>query len=64
MRAELGWLRAAQLRDVMVRTLVIERVAPLRAVDRVCFLEAIFRGTWGERLRPYLARKDLPDASL
>jgi SAM-dependent methyltransferase len=57
-RALLGWLRGAQLRDVMVRTLIIERVAPLRAVDQVYFLEAIFRGTWGERLRPYLQRDD------
>jgi len=57
-RALLGWLRGAQLREVMVRTLVIERIAPLRAVDQVYFLEAIFRGTWGERLRPYLARDD------
>jgi SAM-dependent methyltransferase len=57
-RALLGWLRGAQLREVMVRTLVIERVAPLRAADQVYFLEAIFRGTWGERLRPYLSRDD------
>jgi len=57
-RALLGWLRGAQLRDVAVRTLVIERCAPLREVDQVYFLEAVFRGTWGERLRPYLSRDD------
>ena len=57
-RALLGWLRGAPLRDVMVRTLVIERIAPLRATDEGYLLEAIFRGTWGERLRPYLSRDD------
>jgi SAM-dependent methyltransferase len=57
-RAVLGWLRGAQLREVMVRTLVIERVAPLRAADEAYLLEAVFRGRWGERLRPYLAPED------
>ena len=57
-RALVGLLRAAGLRDVTTRTFVIERLAPLRAADEAYLLEAIFRGTWGERLRPYLATED------
>jgi len=57
-RALLGLLRAGGLREVTVRTFVIERVAPLRPADEEYLLEAIFRGTWGERLRPYLSSED------
>lgn len=54
----LGWMRRAALSGIAVRTLVIERIAPLRAADRAYLLEGVFRGTWGERLRPYLASED------
>jgi SAM-dependent methyltransferase len=47
-------LRRAGLRVGLVRTLVIERVQPLSEIDCAYFEEAIFRGTWGERLRPFL----------
>jgi SAM-dependent methyltransferase len=57
-RSTVGLLRRAQLRDVTVRTSMIERVSPLRPADEAYLLEAIFRGTWGERLRPYLSRED------
>jgi SAM-dependent methyltransferase len=57
-RGLLGWLRAAPLRNVAVRTRIIERVSPLEAADEGYLLEAIFRGTWGERLRPYLRASD------
>ena len=57
-RSLLGWLRGAQLREVMVRTLVIERVGPLRPADEHYLCEAIFGDTWGERLRPYLSAED------
>jgi len=57
-RALVGLQRAAGLREVTARTFVIERLAPLRAADEAYLLEAIFRGTWGERLRPYLAADD------
>jgi SAM-dependent methyltransferase len=57
-RAIVGLLRRASLRDVSVRTLIIERISPLRRADEEYLLEAIFRGTWGERLRPYLSRED------
>jgi SAM-dependent methyltransferase len=57
-RAMLGLLRRAFLRDVAIRTVVIERTAPLGPADRTYLLEAIFRQTWGERLRPYLSPTD------
>jgi SAM-dependent methyltransferase len=57
-RAILGLLRRAGLREVRVHTYMIERVAPLDAAAEDYLLEAIFRGTWGERLRPYLALDD------
>jgi SAM-dependent methyltransferase len=57
-RALVGLLRAAGLRSVSVRTWLIERIAPLDACARAWLLEAIFRGTWSERLRPYLAPAD------
>jgi hypothetical protein len=43
---------------VRVRTFVIERAAPLGPADEAYLVEAIFRGTWGERLRAYLTPDD------
>lgn len=57
-RAVVGLLRAGGLTNVRTRTLVIERIAPLEPPAQAWLLEAIFRGTWGERLRPYLATAD------
>jgi SAM-dependent methyltransferase len=57
-RSLVGWLRAVRLRGVKVRTLVIERIGPLQPADEAYLLEVIFRGTWGERLRPYLSEAD------
>jgi SAM-dependent methyltransferase len=53
-----GLLRDAGLSSVGVRTCVIERFAPLDPPARAWLLDAIFRGTWGERLRPYLSAAD------
>jgi SAM-dependent methyltransferase len=57
-RSLLGSMRAAALDDVSVRTIVIERVTPLRVADRAYLLDCIFRDTWGERLRPYMTAHD------
>ena len=57
-RSIMGVLRAAQLRNVTVRTHIIERVAPLSRAAEAYLLETIFRDTWGERLRPYLSHED------
>ena len=46
-----------------VRTIIIERTAPLAPADRAYLLEAIFRQTWGERLRPYLSPADYAELS-
>lgn len=57
-RAIVGLLHQAGLRRVSVRTFMIERIAPLRHEDENYLLEAIFRGTWGDRLQPYLSSRD------
>ena len=57
-RGMLGLVHGAGLVRVTARTFVIERFAPLDAHSREWLLEAIFRGTWGERLRPYLSAAD------
>jgi SAM-dependent methyltransferase len=57
-RSIVGLLRGAELRDVRAQTLIIERVPPLNPADEAYLLEAIFRDTWGERLRPYLSGDD------
>jgi SAM-dependent methyltransferase len=58
-----GLLREAGLANVGVRTFVIERFAPLDPRTQAWLLEAIFRGTWGERLRPYLGAADYQELS-
>src|SRR5262245_4407863 len=57
-RGLLRLLQDAGLSQVTVRTSVIERTAPLDPRAHAWLLEAIFRGTWGERLRPYLTAAD------
>jgi SAM-dependent methyltransferase len=57
-RSIVGLLRRAALHSVTAQTFIIERVSPLNPADEAYLLEAIFRGTWGERLRPYLSGED------
>ena len=57
-RGMVGLLREAGLAQVWARTFVIERLAPLDPHTHAWLLEAIFRGTFGERLRPYLQPAD------
>lgn len=57
-RAMAGLLRKAGLRNVHVRTFMIERITPLRPEDENYLLSAIFRDTWGTRLQPYLSSSD------
>ncbi len=57
-RALVGWLRLAGLREVRARTFTIERIAPLGEWDEAYLLEAIFKATWGERLKPYMEEDD------
>ena len=57
-RAIVGVLRAAHLNNVSVRTVLIERVSPVNSAAEGYLVEAIFKSTWGEHLRPYLADGD------
>jgi SAM-dependent methyltransferase len=57
-RSVFGLLRRAGVRDVSVRTFLIERTSPLEAHDERYLVEAIFRDTWGERLRGHLSAED------
>jgi len=57
-RAIVGVLRTAGVKNVTAQTLAIERLSPLNPPDREYLLEAIFQATWGERLRPYLEAAD------
>jgi SAM-dependent methyltransferase len=60
-RGLVGILRRAHLRNVTVRTVMIERMTPLDAASEAYLHEAIFRDTWGERLRPYLSPADFTE---
>lgn len=57
-RSLVGMATEAGLQGITAKTQVIERIQPLNSHDRAYLLEAVFRGTWGERLRPYLAPED------
>jgi SAM-dependent methyltransferase len=56
-RALVGQLRAAELRNVQASTQMIERIAPLAPDDETYLLEVVL-GSLSERLRPYLACAD------
>ncbi|HJR10792.1 MAG TPA: methyltransferase domain-containing protein [Rhodanobacteraceae bacterium] len=60
-RSLAGWLHRTGLHDVRVRTQMIERTQPLAEADERYLLECIFRGTWGERLRKYMAAEDFEE---
>lgn len=62
-RGLVALLQQAGLRDVTARTLVIERLAPLSPADERYIFEAIFRDTWGARLKPYMSSEDFESLS-
>ncbi len=57
-RSLVGLLQRAGLRNVSANTSIIERTQPLDPASEAYLREAIFRDTWGERLRPYLKPDD------
>jgi SAM-dependent methyltransferase len=57
-RAIVGVLRDSQLKNISVTTVMLERLSPLDAATESYLQEAIFRDTWGERLRPYMMDED------
>lgn len=60
-RSLVGWLQQAGLRDVSVRTRMLERTQPLAEADERYLLECIFRGSWGERLGKYMDAADFEE---
>ena len=54
-RGLVRFVRSAGFRSVAARTYVVERVQPLRDADRDYLRHAIFEGTWGEKVLPYLS---------
>ena len=60
-RSLVGWLQQAGLRDVSVRTRMLERTQPLAEADDRYLLECIFRGSWGERLGKYMDAADFEE---
>jgi len=63
-RALAGILRRAGLRNITVRTVMIERLSPLDEATEAYLSETIFRDTWGDRLRPYLSADDHQELAL
>src|SRR5882762_1709177 len=57
-RAIVGVLRASNLQNIAARSVLIERVSPVDAATERYLLDTIFKGTWGEHLRPYLSDDD------
>jgi hypothetical protein len=51
-------LRTAGLSDIVARTYLIERRAPLTAAAREYIQNTVFDRNWGERLRPLLSAED------
>ena len=62
-RAIVGLLRQANLRNVTAQTVLIERVSPVDEATECYLRDSIFRDTWGERLRPYLSGDDYGELS-
>jgi SAM-dependent methyltransferase len=57
----MGLLRRADLCNVTVQSVLIERSSPVDAATEAYIGEAIFRDTWGERLRAYLTPGDFAE---
>jgi hypothetical protein len=57
-RSLIGLLLRAQLREISVKTFVIERIAPLGPPDVAYLRDTVFSNTWSARLRAYLSKDD------
>ncbi len=62
-RAIVGILHRANMRNITARTIVIERLAAIDAATESYLRDAVFRDTWGEHLRPYLSNVDYAELS-
>ena len=54
----IGVMLNAGLNIVRVQTFIIERWWPLSPADEAYFIECVFRGYWGDRVRRYLSNAD------
>jgi SAM-dependent methyltransferase len=57
-RNVVGFVRQAGLTQIQAQTVVIERTTPLTAEDEAYFVECVFNGYWGHKVRPYLDEDD------
>jgi SAM-dependent methyltransferase len=62
-RAIVGILHRANLQNITARTIVIERLAAPDAATESYLRDAIFRDTWGKKLRQYLSDEDYAELS-
>jgi SAM-dependent methyltransferase len=62
-RGIVGLLQTAGLDPIAVRTVLLERFAPLDEASAAYISGTLFRDTWGERLRPYLSPDDYHELS-
>jgi SAM-dependent methyltransferase len=53
-----GWMLDAGLSDVVVQTKIVERTQPLRPEDIDFYQHSVFKGYWGDNVRPYLDEDD------
>ncbi|MCB0208864.1 MAG: class I SAM-dependent methyltransferase [Anaerolineae bacterium] len=53
-----GWMHQAGFTDVIAKTVVIERTAPLTEADQIYFVDGVFNGYWAHRVQPYLSEPD------
>lgn len=60
-RAIVGILHGADLRNISARTVVIERLAGMNAATESYLRDAIFRDTWVNNLQPYLSDQDFAE---
>lgn len=62
-RAIVGILYRANLQNITARTIVIERLAAPDAATESYLRDAVFRDTWGKKLRQYLSDEDYAELS-
>lgn len=63
-RSLVGMMRTAGLVDVEAHTIAIDRTSPVDMATEAYLQEAIFRNTWGEKVRPYLSAEDYAELEL
>ena len=57
-RSLVGLLLRAELRNISVKTFVIERISPLDPPDVAYLQDTVFNSTWSKRLQAYLSKDD------